>query len=88
MTTVNLLKAQKSFSSLLSRVVQKDERIVICQNGKPVADLVAHRPFKRNIKPHPVMSKIKINYDPTESLTPAELGLGESVLRGYKKEQS
>ena len=39
-----------------------------------MADLVPHRPVKRNIKPHPVMSKIKINYDPTEPLTPEELG--------------
>jgi len=31
--------------------------------------------FQRNLKPHPVMSQIKINYDPTEPLTPDELGL-------------
>jgi len=30
---------------------------------------------QRNLKPHPVMSQIKINYDPTEPLTPDELGL-------------
>ena len=39
-----------------------------------MADLVPHRASKRNIKPHPVMGKIKINYDPTEPLAPEELG--------------
>jgi prevent-host-death family protein len=74
MTKVNVHEAKTNLSSLLSQVEEKGEAVLICRNGKPVADLVPHRPSKRNIKPHPVMSKIKINYDPTEPLTPEELG--------------
>jgi prevent-host-death family protein len=74
MITVNVHEAKTNLSSLLSQVEEKGEPILICRNGKPVADLVPHRPSKRNIKPHPVMSKIKINCDPTEPLTPKELG--------------
>ena len=74
MITVNVHEAKTNLSSLLSQVEKSGEPVLICRNGKPVADLVPHRPFKRNIKPHPVMSKIKINYDPTEPLTPEELG--------------
>jgi prevent-host-death family protein len=74
MITVNVHEAKTNLSSLLSRVEKSGEPVLICRNGKPVADLVPHRVVKRNMKPHPVMSKIKINYDPTEPLTPEELG--------------
>ena len=74
MISVNVHDAKTNLSSLLARVESKQERISICRNGKPVADLVPHRPVKRNMKPHPVLSKIKINYDPTEVLTPEEWG--------------
>jgi prevent-host-death family protein len=74
MITVNVHEAKTNLSSLLSQVEKNGEPVLICRNGKPVADLVPHRAVKRNLKPHPVMSKIKINYDPTEPLTPEELG--------------
>ncbi len=72
MISVNVHEAKTNLSSLLARVEEKQERVQICRNGKPVADLVPHQTVKRNLKPHPVMGKIKINYDPTETLTPAE----------------
>ena len=71
MKTVNVHEAKTNFSSLLARVEQDREAIVICRNGEPVADLVPHKHVKRT-KPHPVLSKIKINYDPTEAATEAE----------------
>jgi len=74
MITVNVHEAKTNLSSLLLQMEKSGEPVLICRNGKPVADLVPHRPVKRNMKPHPVMSKIKINYDPTEPLTPEELG--------------
>ena len=43
------------------------------ENRSPGA-LAGSQP-RRNLKPHPVMSLIKINYDPTEPLTPDELGI-------------
>ena len=71
MKTVNVHEAKTNFSSLLARVEEKSEAIVICRNGEPVADLVPHKPANRT-KAHPELSKIKISYDPTESLAADE----------------
>jgi prevent-host-death family protein len=74
MIMVNVHEAKTNLSRLLSQVETRGEPVLICRDGKPVADLVPHQPFKRNMKPHPQMSKIKINYDPAEPLTAEELG--------------
>lgn len=71
MKTVNVHEAKTNFSSLLARVEKNSASIVICRNGEPVADLVPHK-FQNRIQPHPVLSKIKINYDPTEPLSEGE----------------
>ncbi len=72
MSIVTEKEAKAKFPALLAKVEKSGQPIVICRDGKPVADLVPHRVVKRNMKPHPVMSKIKINYDPTEDLTEEE----------------
>jgi prevent-host-death family protein len=71
MKTVNVHEAKTNLSSLLATIESTKDRIVICRNGKPVADLVPHRPKDRT-KPHPFLSKVEINYDPTEPLTEEE----------------
>lgn len=71
MKTVNVHEAKTNFSSLLARVEDKNEAIVICRNGEPVADLVPHKPQNRT-KPHAMLSKIKISCDPTEALAADE----------------
>jgi len=71
MKTVNVHEAKTNFSSLLARVEKAGAFIVICRNGEPVADLVPHK-FKNRIQPHPVLSKIKIKYDPTEPASEEE----------------
>ena len=71
MKTVNVHEAKTNFSSLLATVEDSNESFVICRNGEPVADLVPHKRASR-IKPHPVLSKMKINYDPTEPLSEDE----------------
>jgi antitoxin (DNA-binding transcriptional repressor) of toxin-antitoxin stability system len=72
MSTVTDKEAKATLPKLLAQVEKSGESIVICRDGKPVADLVPHRKGKRNMKPHPLMSKIKINYDPTEPSSEAE----------------
>jgi len=67
MKTVNTHDAKTRLSSILSEVHNQGEIFVICKNGKPVADLIPHRKVDRRT-PHPVMSKISIQYDPTEPL--------------------
>jgi prevent-host-death family protein len=71
MKTVNVHEAKTNFSSLLARVEETSEAIVICRNGEPVADLVPHKRQNR-IKPHPALSAIKIGYDPVEPLSTDE----------------
>ena len=71
MKAVNVHEAKTNFSSLLARVEDSKERIVICRNGEPVADLVPHQ-RKDRTKPHPALRKIEIEYNPVESLSAAE----------------
>jgi len=71
MKVVNVHKAKTTLSALLARVENRGETIFICRNGKPVADLVPHKRSDR-LKPHPVMSGIKVKYDPAEPLSPDE----------------
>jgi antitoxin (DNA-binding transcriptional repressor) of toxin-antitoxin stability system len=68
MKTVNVHEAKTNFSSLLATLEADSETIVICRNGEPVADLVPHKRVNR-IKAHSVLRKIKIGYDPVESLS-------------------
>jgi antitoxin (DNA-binding transcriptional repressor) of toxin-antitoxin stability system len=71
MKTVNVHEAKTNFSRLLAKLEKDSESIIICRNGVPVADLVPHRRPTR-IKAHPALSKIKIGYDPVESLSADE----------------
>ena len=71
MKTVNVHEAKTNFSRLLAKLEADSETIVICRNGEPVADLVPHKRVNR-VKAHPVLSKIKIGYDPVEPLSADE----------------
>ncbi len=68
MKSVNVHEAKTNFSRLLATVEDSSESFVICRNGEPIADLVPHKRVNR-IKPHPVLGKIKISYDPVEPLS-------------------
>ncbi len=70
MKIVNVHEAKTKLSSLLAEI-EKGERVLICRNGKPIADLIPHRQANR-LEPHPVMTRIALNYDPTEPLTEDE----------------
>jgi antitoxin (DNA-binding transcriptional repressor) of toxin-antitoxin stability system len=72
MRSVNVHEAKTNLSSLLAEI-EKGKSFLICRNGKVVADLVPHKKRKRT-KVHPLLSRIKINYDPTEVLTEDEWG--------------
>ena len=71
MKTVNIHEAKTNLSSVLKEIETHGETFLICRNGKPVADLVPHN-RKNRTAPHSVMSKIQINYDPTETLSENE----------------
>jgi prevent-host-death family protein len=71
MKIVNIHEAKTKLSALLAEVEAKGEKVLICRHGKPIADLVPHHKSSR-LEPHPVMRKIRIDYDPTEPLSKDE----------------
>jgi prevent-host-death family protein len=72
MQTLNIHEAKTKLSSVLAQV-EKGKSFLICKNGNPIAELIPHKSRKRT-QSHPVMSKILVNYDPTEELTKEEWG--------------
>ena len=71
MKSVNVHEAKSSLSLLLSEVERRGTRVVICRNGKPVADLVPHTSTDRR-RPDAKLGKLKINYDPVEEIAPED----------------
>ena len=67
MKMLNVHEAKTHLSTLLKEIEETGERVVICRNGKPVADLSAHKPIDR-LTVHAQLSDIRIEYDPTEPL--------------------
>ncbi len=71
MRTLDIHEAKTRLSAVLVDIEQGGEGFIICRNGTPVADLVPHVTPERS-RPHPVMSKISIDYDATEPLSEDE----------------
>jgi antitoxin (DNA-binding transcriptional repressor) of toxin-antitoxin stability system len=75
MITVNMHEAKTRLSELVRRVEEDNEVVVLCRNRKPVAELnkpsASLKKFNR-LTPHPKLSRIRLNYDPTEPLQPDE----------------
>jgi len=71
MTLVTLQEAQTQLAALLDAVEATGEPVLICRHGKPIADLVPYRQRSR-LGPHPVMQRIRIDYDPTAPLAEDE----------------
>lgn len=71
MKSVNVHEAKTNFSALLAEIEAHGERIVICRNGEPVADLVPHR-RKVSMAPDAKLGAFTIGYDPTEELSDEE----------------
>lgn len=67
MKTLNITEADSNFFPVLAEIEEQGEMFIICRNGKPIADLIPHSRKSRR-HPHPIMSAIRINYDPTETL--------------------
>jgi antitoxin (DNA-binding transcriptional repressor) of toxin-antitoxin stability system len=81
MQKLNIRETKTKLSAVLMDVKQKGETFLICRNWKPVAKLTPYKKGDR-LAYHPVLSKIKINYDPTEELTETEWGETVSSIRG------
>ena len=71
MKSVNVHEAKTKFSSLLAEIEKRGERIVICRNGAPVADLVPHQRIV-SMTSDKKLGAIEILYDPIERATEDE----------------
>jgi len=74
MLTVNMYEAKTQFSSLIKKVENEHEKILVCRNGHPIAEIIPLK--KTNNKKLPAFDpklKLNINYDPTEPLDYDEL---------------
>ena len=79
MLSVNICQAKAQFSRLVSAVENHGERIVLCRNGIPVADLVPHAsiPLKK-LDPDPLLAGARFLGD---SAAPLEAGDWPENLR-------
>jgi prevent-host-death family protein len=72
MITVNTHEAKTQLSKLLSAVEDRGEVVVVCRNGRPIAEL---RPVHRTRKPlaqSPALRGVVFKEEPTLPLTPAD----------------
>lgn len=70
MKIINIDEEKFNFSTILVDLEKNGQRVIICRNGKPVAELVPHSPKKRGrIEIDPLLSQVKINSDLTDPIT-------------------
>jgi prevent-host-death family protein len=68
MKTVNIHEAKTNLSAIMAAIEKSGQGVVICRNGKPIADLVPHKK-KDRLRPNPFLSQIKIHGDLTSPIT-------------------
>lgn len=68
MKHVNLYEAKTKLSKLVASVEEVGEPIVLCRNGRPVADLVPHRKAGIQLKINKGLMGAKFKGDPCAPL--------------------
>ena len=73
MLTVSTYEAKTHLSSILNRALA-GEKVIICRGKKPLVELtpISRRKSGGSLTAHPVLGRIKINYDPVEVLSEEE----------------
>ena len=72
MISVNTHEAKTRLSELLSKVETKHETVVICRNGKPIAELLPWKKAKDPLRQSHKLKKVKFHEDPTLPLSEDE----------------
>lgn len=74
MRSVNVHEAKTTLSALLTEVEERDEVVLICRNGRPIAELRRIPRAAGRLSPHPDASKIELLEDPTHPLDASDWG--------------
>lgn len=74
MRTVNVHEAKTTLSALLVEVEERGEVVVICRNGRPVAELRRLSPRTSRLEPHPDARHVVLHEDGMAPLGPEEWG--------------
>ena len=70
MITVNTHEAKSNLSKLLAAVGEKGEVVLICRNGKPIAEMKAVKAAAGRLEPNPALKvTFAPGFDPTEPAT-------------------
>ena len=76
MITANMHDAKSRLSALVKAVEEDGETVILCRNGKQVAEIrrcPPQKPFRRTLTPDPSLRVILApGYDPTEALSEDE----------------
>lgn len=68
MIKVNTHEAKTRLSALVAQVEKTAEPVIICRNGRPVAELRRISPSNDPLALHPVLSKVIFHESPVQPL--------------------
>ncbi len=74
MRSVNVHQAKTTLSALLAEVEDHGEVVLICRNGKPVAELRAVQKRRGRLATRADLAAIAFHDDPVAPLEPADWG--------------
>ena len=72
MISVNTHEAKTRLSELLTKVESQGETVIICRNGKPVAEMIPWRKSQDPLQQDPQLKKVVFHEDPSLPLTADE----------------
>jgi len=65
MITLNTHEAKTRLSELLAKIETEHESIIICRNGKPVAEMIPWKKFKNPLQQNSQLKKVIFHEDPS-----------------------
>ena len=68
MKTINLYQAKTHLSKLIAQIEEDGEAVVLCRYGRPVAQIVPHKPLGADVEPDPELAGAQYLGDPCAPL--------------------
>jgi len=70
--SVNTHQAKTQLSSLLAEVEERGETIIVCRNGKPIAELRPYRRPQTPLRRSARLARVEFHEDPSLPLDPSD----------------